>query len=115
MERDMMQVQYLHFLLFKSEQMLSPLANAQTAFTFACPFSAQAILLVLQVFIDSRYVNVDGGRYLKDHEIAGMLIASLFAGQHTSSITSSWTGYFMISNQVCCSVLALGKLPLHYE
>ena len=56
---------------------------------------------LLQVFIDSSYVNIDGGRPLKDHEIAGMLIAALFAGQHTSSITSSWTGYFMIFNKVC--------------
>ena len=28
-----------------------------------------------------------------------MLIATLFAGQHTSSITSSWTGFFMLTNQ----------------
>ena len=54
----------------------------------------------LQVFVESRYVNVDGGRPLKDHEIAGMLIAVLFAGQHTSSITSSWTGYFMLTHKV---------------
>jgi len=52
------------------------------------------------VFVESKYVNVDGGRHLKDHEIAGMLIATLFAGQHTSSITSSWTGYFMLTNKV---------------
>ena len=68
-----------------------------------CAGVPSAANVVPQVFIDSRYVNVDGGRYLKDHEIAGMLIASLFAGQHTSSITSSWTGYFMISNKVCHS------------
>ena len=55
---------------------------------------------MLQVFVESRYVNVDGGRPLKDHEIAGMLIAVLFAGQHTSSITSSWTGYFMLTHKV---------------
>lgn len=54
---------------------------------------------MMQVFVESRYVNVDGGRPLKDHEIAGMLIATLFAGQHTSSITSSWTGYFMLTNK----------------
>lgn len=29
---------------------------------------------------------------------AGMLIAVLFAGQHTSSITSTWTGLYMIDN-----------------
>ena len=41
-----------------------------------------------------------GGRALTDDEITGLLIATLFAGQHTSSITSAWTGYFMIANQV---------------
>lgn len=54
----------------------------------------------MQVFIDSKYVHHDGGRYLKEHEIAGLLIAVLFAGQHTSSITTSWTGYCMLTNQV---------------
>lgn len=29
-----------------------------------------------------------------------MLIATLFAGQHTSSITSSWTGLTMIQDKV---------------
>lgn len=40
-----------------------------------------------------------GGRLLTDDEITGLLIATLFAGQHTSSITSAWTGYFMIANK----------------
>ena len=30
------------------------------------------------------------GRFLKDHEIAHIMIALLMAGQHTSSATSSW-------------------------
>jgi len=54
---------------------------------------------VLQQFIDARYQNVYGGRQLTEEEIAGLLIAVLFAGQHTSSITSAWTGYFMIANR----------------
>jgi sterol 14alpha-demethylase len=54
----------------------------------------------LQTFIDSKYRAVYGGRATNDEEITGFLIASLFAGQHTSSITSSWTGYFMINNEV---------------
>jgi len=54
---------------------------------------------VLQQFIDARYQNVLGGRQLTEQEIAGLLIAVLFAGQHTSSITSSWTGYYMIANR----------------
>ena len=31
-------------------------------------------------------------------ELAGMMIAMLFAGQHTSSVTSSWTGLFLMNN-----------------
>ncbi|EIE21542.1 sterol 14 desaturase [Coccomyxa subellipsoidea C-169] len=54
---------------------------------------------MLQSFIDSRYEKVYGGRYLNDEEITGMLIATLFAGQHTSSITSSWTGLTMIRDK----------------
>ncbi|KAK9831328.1 hypothetical protein WJX81_002868 [Elliptochloris bilobata] len=54
---------------------------------------------ILQCFIDSRYEKVYGGRALTDDEITGLLIATLFAGQHTSSITSAWTGYFMIANK----------------
>lgn len=55
-------------------------------------------LPVPQVLIDSRYRNVYSGRATTDDEIAGLLIALLFAGQHTSSVTSSWTGYRMLSN-----------------
>ena len=53
-----------------------------------------------QVFINSKYRSVYGGRATTDEEITGFLIATLFAGQHTSSITSSWTGFFMLTNQV---------------
>ena len=55
---------------------------------------------ILQSFIDARYSPaVHGGRALTDEEITGMLIATLFAGQHTSSITSSWTGYEMLAHR----------------
>ncbi len=54
---------------------------------------------MLQTLIDSRYRNVYGGRATNDDEIAGLLIAILFAGQHTSSVTSSWTGYRMLSTR----------------
>jgi hypothetical protein len=53
---------------------------------------------------------VCGGRQLTEDEITGLLIAVLFAGQHTSSITSAWTGYEMVSSKVsgaCRSVLYL--------
>lgn len=55
---------------------------------------------VLQQFCDARYQNVCGGRQLTEDEITGLLIAVLFAGQHTSSITSAWTGYEMVSSKV---------------
>lgn len=54
---------------------------------------------VLQQFIDAKYQNVNDGRALYEHEITGLLIAVIFAGQHTSSITSSWTGLFMNANK----------------
>ncbi|PSC68351.1 sterol 14 desaturase [Micractinium conductrix] len=54
---------------------------------------------MLQVLMDSRYKNVYGGRGTTDAEVTGLLIALLFAGQHTSSVTSSWTGYRMLANR----------------
>ncbi|KAE8792444.1 Obtusifoliol 14-alpha demethylase [Hordeum vulgare] len=51
---------------------------------------------VLQYFIDSKYSN---GRSMTDSEIVGLLIAILFAGQHTSSSTSTWTGACLLSHQ----------------
>jgi sterol 14-demethylase len=50
---------------------------------------------MLQAFIDSKYRAT--GRFLADHEITGLLIAALFAGQHTSSITSIWTGAYLLT------------------
>jgi len=43
---------------------------------------------ILQVFIDMEYKD---GTKATDDQITGLLIALLFAGQHTSSITSTWT------------------------
>lgn len=51
---------------------------------------------ILQVFIDMVYKD---GTKLSDDETVGLLIALLFAGQHTSSITSTWTA------------ICLGKAP----
>lgn len=42
--------------------------------------------------LDSTYKD---GRPLTDDEIAGMLIGLLLAGQHTSSTTSAWLGFFL--------------------
>ncbi len=43
---------------------------------------------MLQAFMDATYRN---GEKLSDDQITGMLIGVLFAGQHTSSISSTWT------------------------
>lgn len=48
---------------------------------------------MLQSFIESKYKN---GRPTTEVEITGLLIAALFAGQHTSSITSTWTGAYLL-------------------
>ena len=40
------------------------------------------------------------GRELSEDEITGMLIAVLFAGQHTSSITSTWTSLELFTHPV---------------
>lgn len=47
---------------------------------------------ILQTLIDATYKD---GRPLTDDEIAGMLIGLLLAGQHTSSTTSAWMGFFL--------------------
>lgn len=47
----------------------------------------------LQMLIDSTYRD---GTQLQDEEITGLLLAALFAGQHTSSITSTWMGLRII-------------------
>nr|QQD79796.1 sterol 14 alpha-demethylase [Prototheca miyajii] len=52
---------------------------------------------VLQALIDSRYRKVYDGRATTDEEITGLLIALLFAGQHTSSMVSTWTGLYLAS------------------
>jgi sterol 14-demethylase len=53
---------------------------------------------ILQIFIDMEYKD---GTKLSNDEIVGLLIALLFAGQHTSSITSTWTAMFLIHNPRC--------------
>lgn len=51
---------------------------------------------MLQCFMDSKYKD---GRGTTEGEITGLLIAALFAGQHTSSITSTWTGAYMLRHK----------------
>ncbi|MFT3928336.1 MAG: cytochrome P450 [Myxococcales bacterium] len=42
----------------------------------------------LQTLMDAEYKN---GDKLTPHEITGMLLAAMFAGHHTSSVTTAWT------------------------
>lgn len=51
---------------------------------------------ILNILINSKYKD---GRTLSDGEITGMLIGLLMAGQHTSSTTSAWFGYFVARDQ----------------
>ncbi|CEL98090.1 unnamed protein product [Vitrella brassicaformis CCMP3155] len=50
---------------------------------------------VIEVLLKSRYRD---GRALTDDELCGMLIVLLFAGQHTSSVTSLWLSVNLLSN-----------------
>jgi sterol 14alpha-demethylase len=53
---------------------------------------------LLQLFIDFKYRDGEG---LSNDQVVGMLIAMLFAGQHTSSVTSTWTAMFLVHNPRC--------------
>lgn len=50
----------------------------------------------LQVLINARYLD---DSIPTDEEITGLLLAALFAGQHTSNITSTWMGLLIIKHQ----------------
>jgi sterol 14-demethylase len=49
----------------------------------------------LQTLMESRYSN---GVALKEHEITGLLLAGMFAGHHTSSVTTAWTLIELLQN-----------------
>jgi sterol 14-demethylase len=50
----------------------------------------------LQTLLDSSYKD---GTILTEEEISGLLLAALFAGQHTSNITSTWTGFEVLQKK----------------
>ena len=52
----------------------------------------------LQTLMEARYKT---GESLTDHEITGMLLASMFAGHHTSSVTTAWTILELLRNPAC--------------
>lgn len=47
---------------------------------------------IMGILMSSEYKD---GTKLGDEQLAGMMIALLFAGQHTSSITATWTGLLL--------------------
>ncbi|XP_033639523.1 lanosterol 14-alpha demethylase-like [Asterias rubens] len=51
---------------------------------------------MLQTLLTTTYKN---GTLLTDDEVAGMCIGLLLAGQHTSSTTSSWLGFYLAKNK----------------
>ncbi|KAK3118936.1 hypothetical protein QOZ80_9BG0710940 [Eleusine coracana subsp. coracana] len=50
---------------------------------------------VLQSLIDSKYRD---GKSTTEAQVIGMMISLLFAGKHTSSITSTWTGAHLLTD-----------------
>lgn len=51
---------------------------------------------ILSIFMGIKYKD---GTLISDEQITGLLIALLFAGQHTSCITSTWTALFIANNR----------------
>lgn len=51
---------------------------------------------ILSIFMDMKYKD---GTAATDEQVTGLLIALLFAGQHTSCITSTWTSLFICNNK----------------
>jgi sterol 14-demethylase len=50
----------------------------------------------LQTLMDAKYKD---GAELSEHEITGMLLAAMFAGHHTSSVTTAWTLLELLRNR----------------
>eukprot|EP00903_Cladosiphon_okamuranus_P013989 g13010.t1 len=48
---------------------------------------------MLQVFMDMKYKD---GSVNNDHQVVGMLMALMLGGQHTTSITTTWTALYAI-------------------
>jgi sterol 14-demethylase len=49
----------------------------------------------LQTLMDARYGD---GKPLSEHEITGLVLAGMFAGHHTSSVTTAWTLIELLRN-----------------
>lgn len=54
--------------------------------------------------------SIRDGQSLTDNEVVGMMIGLLLAGQHTSSTTSAWLGFYLARDkplQVHSSILCV--------
>jgi sterol 14alpha-demethylase len=49
----------------------------------------------VDTLVAARYSD---GRSLTDHEIVGLLLSLVFAGQHTSAVMASWTGILLLQH-----------------
>ena len=56
---------------------------------------AHASVDFLDALLEARYAD---GRALTDHEIVGLLVATIFAGQHTSAVMATWTAVLMLEH-----------------
>jgi sterol 14alpha-demethylase len=50
---------------------------------------------ILSLFMEIKYKD---GTAISDEQVTGLLIALLFAGQHTSCITTTWTAFYIITH-----------------
>mmetsp|Transcript_42900 Transcript_42900/g.167667 ORF Transcript_42900/g.167667 Transcript_42900/m.167667 type:complete len:267 (+) Transcript_42900:807-1607(+) len=58
---------------------------------------------LLQIFMQARRAD---GSACDDYTIVGLLIAAIFGGQHTSSITSTWIGLHLVREKdILCRVM----------
>jgi sterol 14alpha-demethylase len=65
---------------------------------------------ILSLFMEIQYKD---GTLISDEQVTGLLIALLFAGQHTSCITSTWTAFYIITHpEIYQRVLAEQKTIL---
>uniref|UniRef100_A0A8D2LMU3 Lanosterol 14-alpha demethylase n=1 Tax=Varanus komodoensis TaxID=61221 RepID=A0A8D2LMU3_VARKO len=67
---------------------------------------------ILQTLLEVTYKD---GRHLTDDEIAGMLIGLLLAGQHTSSTTSTWLGFFLARDKSIQEQCYVEQISVHGE
>lgn len=52
----------------------------------------------LQNLIDSKYKD---GRSISEDEVTGLMIGLIFAGEHTNSLSSAWTGSYLLNDAKC--------------